>query len=791
MSFLFVMGITESSHALFQFTSMVNVPPAARAYLKEIKRMTMDINYSIAKGPYQSAKTPGEDRELDDACFKGSAEQNPEAAKEDNLREESTIATEIEVIAGSQPTECMKSRETRKFSPLDLNPWYLTGVIDKEKERAYYQGRGYRTDRNPIKEAARLVAPSRTMQMGCAPQQMVSPVGGFTGENEGLDDPIWMRREMDNCTNQYILQHQRFIRDPDDAAGELFGVNTGMCQPLRLEKPPSMHELYEYLPSEYLGAAWSKLLVDETYLLRKDKAPKEPNYEKDSQVQIDKSIPIPAQQFGMIMVEDLLEKSESTGTDAVNLHFEKIVDPSHPYTPRWDFEVDDRSYSPDTVIYGGNPTNAVRCHSSVKVDLLSFRQHMFEAWVPKKINWNKKCFLDKSPKGCYNRIWRPLQCSGDQPCCSTRWDQKDKIPAPLNRVFCGVPMQEVCDYVARPLTPMNTLKMRKVSDEVFPEGAPEGYSFKEYFEDHKPYMRCWDTGTECGTDKQIFPQPLVNGGTHRFIYDPRGTEGSEFAIVGAGREKATCAIGGGKGEGGVAAVDPITSWSELKLYYTRGIRMGANCIGTFEKMFKPLTAEDLLLTQMGGTYQAKLKSHSGHEQIRSFRWPFGWRGYVSALESEDRFPNAGNGAQSAGTGLDDAKKGDIIVFDADVVMSGSEGTWRNPYLGYITNTLNERARARGGNADVMDPEYDSVKVFFYNHGRYVDACGMTDEAGMGSDATLFKTKLPEHYEKIFESDTLEHVTEGTTCDDPMMSACIEPLWGDIKRYRLESSESGE
>lgn len=738
-----------------------NAHPDVAEYLKEKMWMGIFPFYDFDQDEYKDAPVYDPDTRMSEACFKGVPEQNPAAT---DFREETTLDDNINEIIGVQPSECMPHKTTLAFSPLQLSEWYLISLMDPDNDEEPYQGPAYRGAKNPIMNRQRMVHPTETMQMGCAQDLMVSNLGGETDPY----NPAWMRRQLDNCLNQYILQHSRFIRNPDSPAGSNFGVNTGLCQPLHLREPPTRHELYEYVPSDYIGAAWKKLLVDQTYLFRDGRAATEPNYGVHSRVEVTDSIPMPEDNFGLILVEDLREE------DPVDLHFEKILDPSHPYTPRWDFETTDRSYSPGTAAYDNHADDSVRCSGEVPVDLLHFRKHFFERWVPQKIAFNDYCYNDKSwPFGCYWTVWIPLNCgdNNNNGCCSTRYDKDDKFPPLVSNAICGPSMQDVCNYVGRPLTGVNTLKMRPGDEDHFPHGVPEGYAFAGYFGNHKPYMRCWDTNTECGEDSQTFE---VNG--YDFAYNPESTAGSEYAIMGAGRKGENCAIGGGLGMEGVANPDPITSWSELKLYYVRTMRQGANCIGNHEKIFKAYTGENILLSFTGVEWQERVEDTQGNlRRYETRRWPMAWRGYVHDPDPSLRFPNFAGGGPIR-TGLDNAVKGEVLIYDQEVAPR------RNPYVAYVRNVVNDRLRdataARNPEiAQTLNPNKDYVQVTAFNHGKYVDACGNTDRLGMGADYTMYKSELPTYNNNLLEQ--FDTVTK--ECEDPRLSACIEPLWGQVKR----------
>ena len=780
------------------------------------------LNFNFSLNPYENADDPVEpDYRMRDACFK----MNEVVANSNELREMVQLEgpfklansqsgidlSDISIVKGSQPIDCMPHKTTDAFSPLDLNKWYLVSLMNPDKSirepyqeplqdgRNVHRGNPYRGGDNPLRHSQRMVLPTASVQSGCAPDIMVGPIGSDAPGDP--TDPVWMRKELDNCLNQYILQHSRFIRDIEDPSGNYFGTDVGLCQPFRLEVPPTRHELYEYLPTEYIGVAWVKLLMDESFQLRNKPfnpptpivpfspdvldsigiggaAGAEPHYGRDTGVRVSKQISVPENNFGLITVEDLTEN------DNVNLHVEKIVDPSHPFTPRWDFQLTDRSFSTSTTAYFANPTNSVRCADDFIVDLLHFRKTYFETWILTKIAINTACFLDPTtPVNC----WRFFQCTSDEPCCATRYDGRNKIPS----LFCGPSMKDLCNFVARPVTGVNTLKMREDTEENFPNGVPEGYKFSDYFGNHRPYMRCWDSNAECGQDEHIFQHDGDD-----YLYPHDSTIGSEYAIMGAGREGENCAIGGGKGIN-VSNPDPISSWSELKLYYVRTMRMGVKCIGQETKLFKNLGSEEYVLNRTGVTLHKRRPTGSFYDNDRttvgeegggliSYYWPLGWRGYVSDPDQDKRFPELYDNVSYEARGLDRAAPGDVLIFDKDVVMRGDEGTWRNPYVAVVENVQNDFSR-EAAYSQVVAEEFDYVKAVAHNHGKYVDACGNTDDLGMGEIFTMYKQALPPPYPELLAETGTEGEDYTSTCDDPRMSACIEPLWNDIKRFKIKGN----
>jgi|GEM_PF-2711201 len=616
--------------------------------------------------------------------------------------------------------------------------------------------------------------------------------------------------------------------------------------------------------------------------------------------------------------------------DVTERQYERILDPSHPFTPRWDFSINDRDYySPMTIAYGGNRYDQVRCAGAPnsmggvyaagtitpepeggdpeegfgggtndaraggsaqsyvngsenypdseheegsltedeakteaeeyleelredqealredafisnltsefipKVDILTWRQTAFDEVITQRIMFNIICYYTEvNGASC----WEEFECGdntvGNQAtgqCCATNWDGED-APAIaenyLTESACGeVSIRDACEAIARPLAPMNPLKLVPAER----ENIPEGYHFSSYFGVHRPYMRCWDMGKECGNEDPLGLLTNVELGEN--------LAGSTYAVAGVGRNRAgegprgtgeMCRIGGGDnrqsilnpgvrfgaapGEEGANIPDPtaepITSWAELKLYQARGVRdFALNCFVKHETLFKQGAGEEIILSRSGGEFQTiALDSTGERTQVESEAWPMSWRGYISDSDENYRFPHyasVSGRATMKGTGLDASLPGDIAVFNRDIVMTGSEQNRRMPYIGYITESHTE---AQG------KPGLEWVRALAFNNGRFLDACGNTDFWGQGEEYTMWKTDVPE-LTKIelrtlgfppemfasppteglgFYDDQVNTVIQGTggayapptrpTCDDPGMSNCIENYWGEVETY---------
>ena len=300
------------------------------------------------------------------------------------------------------------------------------------------------------------------------------------------------------------------------------------------------------------------------------------------------------------------------------------------------------------------------------------------------------------------------------------------FPAPTSKYN----MTKLCSALRRPYTQINKLKMRydyhtgdqnkddaEKKNNVLTDGVMEGLRFKDYFSNHMPYPRMWDSGNS-----------LTYSAGDRNFQPPLDTAGQYTTIVGVGRESAAeilgknsaghdlstvhpderCLVGGWGGTGlsgvfnlkGVALdtsdlgsatrtlislPDPITSWTELKLYQARALRnLGLSCIPRYEKAFKQGGTEALTLLKSGGEWSRVVVSkcdkngkncsylsgksyleqlaggsvdrstYSIVAQAKSEGWGNAWRGYIAASDADTngkddnpktRFPNLG---QSAG-----------------------------------------------------------------------------------------------------------------------------------------------
>jgi len=393
-------------------------------------------------------------------------------------------------------------------------------------------------------------------------------------------------------------------------------------------------------------------------------------------------------------------------------------------------------------------------------------------------------------------------------------------------------VKKCCNDLAQALVPINTLKIRNTyyqKGDLQLENTPEGYSFKEYFGNHMPYMRWWDTGNAAGGTMDTTTN-----------YNPYCDRGQYDTIVGVGTEGKGgkyCRYGGNgvvldaNGKQMVdsnnkpltpsykcislASPDALTSWTELKTYQTRFIRdHGLNCLGQYEKFDKQFGAEDGALNAVGGRFftpQPNLSDPTGKTyQQKRVPWPKTWCGYGSDSINPaalTEFPNFGADAKNKPStyllmGLDNAQKGDIIYLTHLDVAPNVQGVDIMPFIAVVTS------------ANHLGKCNDSVTIQEMNNGKYPDVCGVTSSSGLGQTRIIYKEWLPTPvYEALYSkngtslSDSCgDHydiqngyspiLSYGTYCGDPKLSQCtfLRPgkpnYWNKIRIYRPSMDERG-
>ncbi|MFZ4126206.1 MAG: hypothetical protein ACOYJ2_09115 [Rickettsiales bacterium] len=326
----------------------------------------------------------------------------------------------------------------------------------------------------------------------------------------------------------------------------------------------------------------------------------------------------------------------------------------------------------------------------------------------------------------------------------------------------------MCEKLRAPVTPLNKLKMRyydpdRAEESELPSGVAEGLAFNDYFEGNMPYMRMLDTGRSIQTSTKT-------------EQDAMDDKGQYAAIVGVGREgiagdaefKDQRCLLGGWGEakasfGGVTikAPDPVTSWTELKLYQLRTIRdKQVYCIGRHEKLFKPTGTEDILLYLVGGELD-NIEDNSAS--------PLTWRGYIYDVEDARRFPNFPDQEPERIEGLDNAQAKDIVIlpFNGGEDEDGLRGL---PRLG-VVEEVNKKD----------DNWY--VKVKMQDDGDAPDTCGTTDASGNPAVSRYFYK--PGHHDTLVEED-YESIGSDMDCADQNLQRCVMATWDDIELYRASN-----
>jgi hypothetical protein len=417
----------------------------------------------------------------------------------------------------------------------------------------------------------------------------------------------------------------------------------------------------------------------------------------------------------------------------------------------------------------------------------------------------------------------------------------DKLPVPLNGMLpllpvlaaawpptakCtpnelgpanDVPMALLCKDLRRPLPMINKLKMRyhnpqKKELDALPEGVPEGLTFKEYFENRMPYPRMWDTGTSIQKNK---PSDVK-------FQEPMDNEGQYTAIVGVGREASLqssppasgipqkderCLAGGWGGTTNASFAgltiklpDPVTSWTELKLYQSRTLRnKRVSCIGRYEKVFKAGSSENMVLARAGAevpvvyvtscpkdnpdptacTYQTleEYKSKTDANTTTAAKYhqvalPLGWRGYMASKVDDTRFPKFGGGKGGTITGLSKADLGDIVLMpDGTGPANGKPGLAK---IGFVSEI------STGSGCEEQKNCY--VQVYEADNGKWPDSCGTTDNWGEMKIRNMYKPGfMPPNM--IAE---LERIGSTKSCEDTKLSHCELETWDQLEIYRPTS-----
>ncbi|MFM9889374.1 MAG: hypothetical protein ACKVOE_01830 [Rickettsiales bacterium] len=398
------------------------------------------------------------------------------------------------------------------------------------------------------------------------------------------------------------------------------------------------------------------------------------------------------------------------------------------------------------------------------------------------------------------------------------------------------PMANLCKQLRAPVTMLNKLKMRYHNPDdkeniVLKEGVQEGLWFKDYFDDkttkiaHMPYPRMWDTGRSIQSSTSTDQVPTDYNGQYTAIVgigreatpDSASKSGGEAtggpapAPAAGGskppkREDERCLYGGWGQDTSVAGAsikipDPVTSWTEMKLYQARTLRyFGLSCFGRYEKLFKAGSTESLSLSSVGGEWgrtitrtcddkgenctaanrfgkdgdTLKDKAASANEkrytQLLNENWPLGWRGYMGAKKDSNRFPDFGDSASTI-SGLDKAQEGDILLLPKGA--SANDGKPGLPRVGIVGIV------SLASDCDAKKNCY--VEVLEADNGKWPDVCGTTASFNEVKTRSLYR---PGALAQNVKDELKDHVKWTTSCEDPGISACEMANWSDVKLYRV-------
>jgi hypothetical protein len=791
-------------------------------------------------------------------------------------------------------------------------------------------------------------APGTKRLAACTTQ--LKPPGPLANDDEWAR---FIRLQLDNCTNQYILntaigpfqkESTNLLAmdadpfDPNSKLAKRIDLESE-CQPLRMTRDTTN----EYKPVTYLKLAWEKSLQDpnkrkSTPSLLKCVPCLSPDIPCDREPHLPCAAPMSQ---GITIENPLAPPADFNDEDSISLsdistvQYEEIVDPTHPYSPRWDFLLADRDYSTISAnlanLAGGNgvavvaaihllgqqymtsdgfkgstfcagvkkadkePDAEKKKDLEVKVDVLEFRRKPYEEALIKRVMYNFTCYNWKAkfPSGkdaafivipasfCYQitgysfkypwvyakdfDCWDCFGLSGkvddetQTPPCTHNYLGKDlsmkRAPGGLNSfkssARCGTDMPTICRDLRKPYTPLNKLKMRYhnpydpkdpdgknvvLKDTNSNDGSLEGLNFNDYFGNHMPYPRVWDMG------QSIQKQPTADANDQ----PPLDTTGQYTSIVGVGREAAAkvasdaaspqkdadgktaaekytdqrCKTMGWSGVpklpitfGGLSVYppDPMTSWTELKLYQARTMRnTGLSCIARYEKVFKPGSAENLMMMATGAEWDRTIISKCERgprgsiknctymtlkeyetagkpadtsttvyvKQTMNQAFPNAWRGYMAAADPELQFPNFGDTPVSTEVGLNNAEKGDIIL-----LPEGPRGPAIKPGLAKLALVVETRL-PKDSPCDHDDEKNCYVKVMEPDGGKWPDICGTTDTWGEMKQRTYFKPgNLPTNTAKEYE-----RIGSASHCGETKLSQCEQKGWDDLELYRIRENE---
>ncbi len=474
--------------------------------------------------------------------------------------------------------------------------------------------------------------------------------------------------------------------------------------------------------------------------------------------------------------------------------------------------------------------------------------------VPMIIAHNKHCW------DCFGNGTAKVDDESKHPPCTTVYLGKDHDMVGVLgggwNLFsiapqCGANFPKICADLRRPYTSLNVLKMRyhhpndpddnDNKNVVLTNGAGEGMSFREYFSNHMPYPRMWDMN---GVSLQNTQASDINS------QPPTDTTGQWSTIVGIGREAAAkvasdaagadangdkpadvhkderCLTGGWHGGpvdaasppaavsfGGVTVnvPDAMTSWTEMKLYEARTLRnVGMSCLGRYEKVEKPGSAENMMLLRSGGQWQELIVSKcekDAHGTVKNCKpmtykecdadadckkggssssavyikninqqdIPQAWRGYLAAKDSANQFPTwPGDGSPSYDTGLDKAAPGDVILMPNGLKDDASSEMRGLAKMAFVIEARVPDSTNCASNNDCY------VRVLEPDNGKWPDSCATTDTWGEMKTRYYYKKgMLPKKAEQEYK-----RISALGDCQETKLSHCEESAWDTLKIYHI-------
>lgn len=255
--------------------------------------------------------------------------------------------------------------------------------------------------------------------------------------------------------------------------------------------------------------------------------------------------------------------------------------------------------------------------------------------------------------------------------------------------------------------------------------------------------------------------------------------------------------------------DGITSWTELKLYQARTLRnVNLSCIARYEKVFKPGSAENMLLMRSGGEWQETtiqkcekdqnapkdadpkctymtLKEYRdqgspANSDSQSYSIPQliprnaanAWRGYIADDKQENQFPNFGKkGSVSTETGLDKAELGDIILMPKGAAKDENKPGLAKVAMVSEVNLGKDCEQRKDCYVQVLEPD----------NGKWPDVCGTTDTNGDTKTRYYYK---PGYLPKPVEEE-YKQIKSISSCEDTKLGKCTFELWDKVKLYRIK------